>query len=311
MAKINLKELSKRKGLWAEGHRSCAGCGPAIVMKQVLLASDAPLVCSCATGCMEVCSSIYPYTSWRNNFIHTAFENSAATLSGVEAAYRSLKKQGKIDDEIKFIAFGGDGGTYDIGFQSLSGAMERRHNMVYVCYDNEAYMNTGVQRSSATPVGARTNTTPSGKVKGGKEESRKDLAACMVAHDVPYVATASPHNPRDLIGKVQKALDVDGPAFLLILAPCPVGWEYKTQETISLARTAVETRFWPIYEVENKKYTINYKPKERLPVMEWCKTQRRFSHLTQPAFAPLAERLQADTDAKWEELLHLEAWTNG
>ena len=307
MAKINLKELSKKQSLWAAGHRSCAGCAPALVMRQVLLAAnDTPMVCSCSTGCMEVCSSIYPQTAWRCSFIHTAFENSAATISGVEAAYRAFKKQGKIDEEIKFIGFGGDGGTYDIGLQSLSGAMERRHNMLYVCYDNEAYMNTGVQRSSATPVGAHTNTSPAGKVKGGKEQSRKDLAACMVAHDVPYVATASPHNPRDLMAKVQKALAVDGPAFMLILAPCPVGWHYKPQDSIKIARLAVETCFWPLYEVENKKYTINYKPKEKLPITEWTQMQRRFRHLSQPMFAHLLERLQAESDAKWAELLHLE-----
>ena len=310
MAKINLKELSKKKSLWAEGHRSCAGCAPALVMKQVLLAVEDPVVCSCATGCMEVCSSIYPYTSWRCNFIHSAFENSAATICGVEAAYRSLKKQGKLDDDIKFIAFGGDGGTYDIGFQSLSGAMERKQNITYVCYDNEAYMNTGVQRSSATPIGARTNTTPTGKVKAGKEQTRKDLAACMVAHDVPYVATVSPHNPRDLMAKVQKALAVEGPAFILAMAPCPVGWEYKPEDSVKLARLAVETCFWPLYEVVDRQYKINYKPKEKLPVMEWCQLQRRFAHLAQPAFAPLAEKLQAQVDHKWDELLHLEASTN-
>jgi len=311
MAKINLKELSKRESIWASGHRSCAGCAPATVMKQVLLAaSDKPIVASCATGCMEVCSSIYPQTAWRCNYIHSAFENSAATISGVEAAYRSLKKQGKIEDDINFIGFGGDGGTYDIGFQSLSGSMERRHNMLYVCYDNEAYMNTGVQRSSATPIGARTNTTPSGKVKGGKEQSRKDLAACMVAHDVPYVATASPHNPRDLMTKVQKALEVEGPKFMLILAPCPVGWEFKPQDSIKLAKLAVETCFWPLYEVEEGKYTINYKPKEKLPITDWTDTQRRFRHLTQPMFAPLLEQLQAETDQKWAELLHLEEHTS-
>ncbi|HAH88200.1 MAG TPA: pyruvate ferredoxin oxidoreductase, partial [Armatimonadetes bacterium] len=183
----NLKELSKKGKTLASGHRACAGCTFPIILRQVLAAADTPLVCGSATGCMEVTTTIFPYTSWKTPFIHSAFENAAATISGVEAAYSSLTRQGKYDKEVKFITFGGDGGTYDIGLQSLSGAMERGHNMLYVCYNNEAYMNTGIQRSSATPKGAETTTTPIGKARQGKQQYKKDLTAIMVAHNIPYV----------------------------------------------------------------------------------------------------------------------------
>jgi pyruvate ferredoxin oxidoreductase beta subunit len=186
----NLKELSKKEEVLSGGHRLCAGCGASIVARQVLSALDDPVVVANATGCLEVATTIYPYTSWKSSFIHNAFENAAATISGAEAMFSSLKKQGKIDKEVKFIAFGGDGGTYDIGIQSLSGALERGHNFVYVCYDNEAYMNTGIQRSSATPRGAWTTTSPAGKVIPGKTQYRKDLTAIVVAHNIPYVAQA-------------------------------------------------------------------------------------------------------------------------
>ncbi|MBR3627833.1 MAG: pyruvate ferredoxin oxidoreductase, partial [Elusimicrobia bacterium] len=188
----NLKELSKNAERVTGGHRLCAGCGAGVVARQTLIAAEnMPVVVVSATGCLEVSTSVFPYTSWKTPFFHSAFENSAATCSGVEAAYKSLVRQGKIKDEpIRFIAFGGDGGTYDIGLQSLSGAMERGHRMLYVCYNNEAYMNTGIQRSSATPQGASATTSPVGKVKQGKEQPKKDLTAIIAAHNVPYAAQA-------------------------------------------------------------------------------------------------------------------------
>jgi pyruvate ferredoxin oxidoreductase beta subunit len=304
---INLKQLSKKPDLLAGGHRACAGCAGPTVIRQVLLAAENPVVCSCATGCMEVSTTIYPYTAWRVPFIHCAFENSAATMSGVEAAYRALKAQGKIDREINFIAFGGDGGTYDIGFQSLSGAMERGHKMLYVCYDNGAYMNTGIQRSSATPMGAATSTSPNGSVKHGKEGHRKDLTACIAAHNIPYVAQASPHNPRDLITKVQKALAVDGPAFMNILAPCHRGWRCKMEDSISIAKLGVDTCYWPLFEVENGAWKLNYKPKEKVPLVEWLKPQGRFKHLFAPGNEQTLEKLQGEVDRRWNALLAKDA----
>ena len=188
-------------------------------------------------------------------------------MSGVETAYRSLVKQGKIpEQDVKFIAFGGDGGTYDIGIQALSGALERGHKMMYVCYNNEAYMNTGIQRSSATPLGASTTTSPAGKVLPGKMQFRKDLTAICAAHNIPYVAQSSPHNWRDLMEKARKASAANGPSFLNVLADCNRGWRHATDTTIDVMRLAVETCYWPLYEVENGKYKVNYQPREKKTV---------------------------------------------
>jgi pyruvate ferredoxin oxidoreductase beta subunit len=306
---VRIKDLTECPELLAPGHRACAGCTAPSVIRQFLLAAGKDTVVGSATGCMEVVTTIYPYTAWRVPFIHNAFENSAATISGAEAAYTALKRLGRIpeDKKINFIAMGGDGGTYDIGFQSLSGAMERGHNMLYVCYDNNAYMNTGIQRSSATPKGAATNTAPAGKAHLGKEQHRKDLTACVLAHNIPYVAQASPHNPRDLIAKVQKALDMEGPAFLNVIAPCHRGWRCKIEDSMDMARLAVDTCFWPLFEVERGAWKINYKPKEKKPLVDWLKAQGRFKHLFKPGNESIVEELQAETDRKWEELLAREA----
>lgn len=277
------------------------------MVRQMMAAADTPIVASVSTGCLEVATTIYPYSAWANPLIHSAFENSAATVSGVEAAYRSLKAQGKIDREIKFIAFGGDGGTYDIGLQSLSGAMERGHNMVYVCYDNGAYMNTGIQRSSATPKGADTTTSPAGKKVPGKPEHRKDLTAIMAAHNIPYVAQTTPAHWRDLVTKTQKALAVDGPAFINVLAPCPRGWRIPPEETIDILRAAADTCFWPLFEVDDGVWKITYRPREKRPVEEWLKRQGRFRHLFRKENRPILDDLQAEVDRNWKRLQQLES----
>ncbi len=305
---LRLKELSKKQDLLTGGHRLCSGCGAPIAIRQVLLAAEVPVVVANATGCLEVSTTIYPYTAWRVPWIHTAFENAAATLSGVETMYRALKKKGKIDRKIKFIAFGGDGGTYDIGFQSLSGAMERGHDIVYICYDNGAYMNTGIQRSSATPLGANTTTSPAGKVIPGKVQPRKNLTKIMAAHGIPYVAQTTPAHWRDLMTKVRKALEVDGPAFINILAHCNRGWRTSTNTIVQDTKLAVDTCFWPIYEYENGKLTINYKPKEKKPVVEFLKTQGRFKHLFSGGNEHLLEQIQEIVDREWEALLKEEAF---
>ncbi|MFH1379959.1 MAG: thiamine pyrophosphate-dependent enzyme [bacterium] len=303
----SIKELSKQEEKFTGGHRACAGCGAATIMRQTMMAAgNRPVVVGSATGCMEVVSTLFPYTAWKVPFIHNAFENSAATISGVEAAFQSLKRQGKIDKDIKFIALGGDGGTYDIGFQSLSGAMERGHDMVYICYDNQAYMNTGVQRSSATPRGASTTTAPAGRVKQGKEQFRKDIAWAMVAHRIPYVAQSALGFWNDYITKVQKALDMPGPAFINVLAPCRLGWPHDPAKTLDLGRAAANTCFWPLYEVINGKYKINYRPKEKLPITEWLKLQRRFKHLFRPENKHIIDDIQRESDARWEHLQKLE-----
>jgi len=308
MAKpVTLKELSKKEILFASGHRLCAGCGAPIVVKMVLLASDYPVIASNSTGCLEVSSCISDYTAWKIPWIHNAFENAAATLSGVETMYRSLKKQGKIDKDIKFIAFGGDGGTYDIGFQSLSGAMERGHDMLYICYDNGAYMNTGIQRSSATPLGADTTTRPAGSVVPGKTEQRKNLTKIMAAHNIPYVAQASPSHWADLVRKVRKALDIPGPKFMNIISPCNRGWRSRTDDAIMLSRLAVETCYWPLYEIENGVTKITFKPREKKPIVDFLKPQGRFKHLFKPDAEDFLKRIQDDIDKEWERLQKEEA----
>jgi len=303
MATPTLKELSKKEDRFTHGHRMCSGCGAPIVVKIALMATEYPVVVSNATGCLEVSSCISEFTAWNVPWIHTAFENSAATISGVETMYRSLKKQGKFDQEVKFIGFGGDGGTYDIGFQSLSGAMERGHDMIYICYDNGAYMNTGIQRSSATPLGADTTTCPAGSVIPGKLRNRKNLTKIMAAHDIPYVAQASPSHWQDLFRKVQKAHEIKGPKFINVIAPCNRGWRSKTNDAIQLARLAVNTCYWPLYEIENGVTKITVTPKEKIPVAEFMKPQGRFKHLFSPENEGLLQRVQDEVDKEWAKLL--------
>ena len=302
-ARQNWLELVAQGSRLAGGHRMCAGCGAPVVVRQVLMGTSDPVVVSAATGCLEVSTTIYPYTSWKNSFIHTAFENSAATLSGVETAFRALKKRGAIDENVKFIAFGGDGGTYDIGLQSLSGAMERGHKMLYVCYDNGAYMNTGFQRSGATPTGAWTTTSPVGPESAGKLQQRKNLTDIMIAHGIPYVAQASPHDPRDLVRKAAKALSIDGPTFLNVLAPCPRGWRSDAAESIDLAREAVNTCYWPLFEYEDGEYHLTYRPHHKLPLVPWLKRQGRFAHLFQASNEATLQQLERYVDDEWGELL--------
>ena len=312
----NLKEIiADKPSRFKAGHRMCAGCGAPSVARMVLraLKNEDHAVIANATGCMEVSTFIYPYTAWADSYIHTAFECAAATLSGCEAAYRSMKKQGKLpqDGDTKFIAFGGDGGTYDIGLQSLSGAMERGHDMVYVCYDNGAYMNTGIQRSSATPQFADTTTTPAGKVIPGKMQKRKDLTEIMVGHHIPYVAQSiGINNFKDLYEKSEKAIYTEGPAFLNVLAPCPRGWGYPTEDLMSINKLAVDTCYWPLYEVIDGVYKINYKPAKKLPIEEFLKPQRRFKHLFKPGNEWMIEAFQKEVDERWESLLKLEEITN-
>ncbi len=311
----NLKEVMKKKNRLMSGHRMCAGCGAPVVVNAILrgLKEEDHAVISVATGCLEVSTFMYPYTAWRDSFIHSAFENAASTLSGVEAAYKSLKKQGKLpeDQHTKMIAFGGDGGTYDIGIQALSGAMERGHDMVYVCYDNGAYMNTGIQRSSATPRFADTTTSPAGTVVQGKQQKRKDLTEILVEHHIPYVAqTAAISNFMDITTKAEKAIYTEGPTFINVLAPCPRGWGYNTEDLMRINKLAVETCYWPLYEVIDGRYVINYKPQNKLPVQEFLRPQRRFKHLFKEGNEWMLEELQKEVDERWERLLELERVTN-
>ena len=299
-----LKELAAQKERFVGGHRACAGCGATIIARQVLMAAQNPVVVGAATGCLEVISTIYPYTAWNLPYVHNAFENVAATMSGVEAAYKAFKKKGKINQDLRFIAFGGDGGTYDIGLQSLSGMIERRNRVLYVCYNNEAYMNTGIQRSSATPTGANTTTSPAGKsLPGGKLQARKNLTEIIIAHEPAYAAQATIGYWNDLVTKVRKALDADGPSFINILAPCRLGWGYPPEQTVKVTKLAVDTCVWPCYEYENGKYKITIKPKEKKPIEEYLKMQVRFGHLFKMKDQSLIKEFQAEVDRIWERLL--------
>jgi pyruvate ferredoxin oxidoreductase beta subunit len=304
-----IKELSHREDRLEGGHRLCGGCGASIAVRQVLLGAGAtPVVAGCATGCLEVSTTIYPYSSWKVPFIHNAFENSAATISGVESAFKGLQRAGKIpaDKKVKFVAFGGDGGTYDIGLQSLSGAMERGHDMVYVCYDNGAYMNTGIQRSGATPMGAWATTSEVGKVQQGKTQRRKDLTSIMAAHNIPYVAQASVSDWKDLTAKAEKAFEFEGPAFINVFAPCPRGWRIPHDATIEIAKLAVTTAFWPLFEVVDGewKYTKRSVTREnRKPIEEFLRPQGRFKHLFKEGNEELLASVQADVDRNFDYVL--------
>lgn len=289
---------------------TCAGCPIGIVARTVLGATEDNVVVANATGCMEVTSTIYPNTSWNVPYIHNAFANAGATAAGIETAYKALKKKNKIKFQkpVKVVAFGGDGGTYDIGLQSLSGALERKHDFLYVCYDNGAYMNTGNQRSGATPIGADTETTPFGKESIGKSKVRKDIMAIVAGHHIPYAATANIGFLDDFQEKAKKALETKGPTFLLVFSPCVALWKYPPAQTVNVAKLGTETNFWPLYEIIDGKYKISYTPKDQLPIEEFYKTQGRFKHLfKREDKEEIMKKIQEVIDKQWERLKALES----
>ncbi|MBC6681104.1 thiamine pyrophosphate-dependent enzyme [Zhenpiania hominis] len=302
----NLKKEVEKKERLVGGHRLCAGCGAGVAVRGVLraLEPEDKAVVANATSCLEVSTFMYPYTAYEDSYIHTAFENAAATLSGVEAAYKVMKKKGKIPDTFKFIAFGGDGGTYDIGLQSLSGAMERGHDLVYVCYDNEAYMNTGIQRSSSTPRFADATTSPVGSVSPGKIQNKKNLTEIIAAHNIPYAAqTTFIGNFKDLHEKAHKAIYTKGASFLNVLSPCPRGWRYEAEDLAEICQLAVDTCVWPLYEIEDGKWRLTYEPKRKKPVEEFLAKQGRFKHMFEPGNEWMIENTQEYVDKEWEKLL--------
>jgi pyruvate ferredoxin oxidoreductase beta subunit len=309
--KVTGKEFAKIPEKFMSGHRACAGCGPAIALRLVMKAARGPIIATNATGCMEVVSTIYPNSAWDVPWIHTAFETAAANASGIESALKILRKKGKIKDEhVDVVAFGGDGGTFDIGFQALSGAVERGHDFLYVLYDNEAYMNTGIQRSGGTPHGAWTTTSPAGDVIPGKTQYKKPIADIMVAHEMPYVATASIAFWRDMVVKARKGMEVNGPAFLHAFAPCPRGWRSETAETVEISKLAVETCVFPLWEAVCGEYSLSPKskviaknPDKKKPVEVYLKTQRRFRHLFKPQNKHILQEIQNNVDRRWNKLL--------
>lgn len=290
------------KERFSPGHRACIGCGEALAVRMACKVLGDNVIIANATGCMEIVSSQIPFTSWTVPWIHTLFENTAAVASGIEAGLKVLTRKGVRDmSGTKVVAMAGDGGTSDIGLQALSGALERGHNLLYICFDNEAYMNTGIQRSSATPYGATTTTSPAGKTSIGQSAWKKNLPAIAVAHDIPYVATACPSHHRDLMNKVKKGMDVKGPAYIQILSPCPTGWRCATDNAVDMGRQAVQCGMFPLYEVENGNYKINYNPETLKPVTDYLKAQGRFRHLSDIEI----NRIQQKVNQDWAKLKSL------
>jgi len=288
--------------IFAPGHRACVGCGEVVAMRLACKALGRNVIIANATGCMEIIASQLPYTSWRVPWIHTLFENTAAVASGIESGLKALTRKGRIAQrDTKIIAIAGDGGTSDIGLQALSGALERGHNFLYICFDNEAYMNTGIQRSSATPLGASTTTSPAGKVSIGQVTWKKNMPAIAVAHDIPYVATACPSHPWDLMSKVEKGANTPGPAYVHILSPCPTGWRCAAELSMEVGRLAVKTGIFPLYEVENGKYKLNVSVPQLRPIEDYLKVQGRFRHLSPEIIGKIQERVTKEYE-KIEQL---------
>jgi len=291
----SIAKLMTEEEQLAPGHRACIGCGEALAVRLACKALGNNVIIVNATGCMEVVSSQLPYTSWRVPWIHTLFENTAAVASGIEAGLKIMTKKGRrLPQDVTVVAMAGDGGTSDIGLQALSGALERGHDFIYICLDNEAYMNTGIQRSSATPYGASTTTSPAGKVSIGQVTWKKNMPAIAAAHDIPYVATACPSYPFDLMNKVSKAAAIKGPAYLHILSVCPVGWRCPTELTIRIGRLAAQTGVFPLYEVEHGKYKLNVDPPKLKPVTEYLKLQGRFRHLSEDTINEIQQRVNEE-----------------
>jgi pyruvate ferredoxin oxidoreductase beta subunit len=296
---VYVPRLVTKKEYFVPGHRACIGCGEALAVRLACKALGQNTIIASATGCMEIVSSPLPTTSWKVPWIHTLFENTAAVASGIESGLKMLMKKGRIaQQDITVVAMAGDGGTSDIGIQALSGALERGHNFLYLCFDNEAYMNTGIQRSSATPFGASTTTSPAGKVSIGQVSWKKNMPAIAAAHNIPYVATACPSYPFDLIEKVGKGAKTPGPAYVHILSVCPTGWRCPADLTVRMGRLAVETGIFPLYEVENGKYKLNFDFPKLRPVTDYMKLQGRFRHLSED----ILEKIQKRVTAEYAEL---------
>ena len=296
---IFVPRLLSKKEYFVSGHRACIGCGEALAVRLACKAMGQNVIVANATGCIEIIASQIPYTSWKVPWIHTLFENTAAVASGIESGLKAMARKGlKADKGTKAVAIAGDGGTVDIGLQALSGAMERGHNFLYMCFDNEAYMNTGIQRSSATPFGASTTTSPAGKVSIGQFSWKKDMPAIAVAHNIPYVATACPSYPFDLMEKVKKALATKGPAYVHILSVCPTGWRCPGDLTVRIGRLAVKTGIFPLYEVENGVYKMSIDFPELRPINDYMKLQGRFRHLSEDTISQIQDKVIE----KYEEL---------
>ncbi len=302
----NLKEYSKAAERFEGAHLLCPGCAHSMIVREAINATDSELVISSGTGCLEVSTAVYPYTSWDVPWIHIGFENASTAVAGAEAMYKALKRKNRLyqpERDVKFLAISGDGATYDIGFQFISGCFERGHDMMYICLDNEVYANTGGQRSSSTPIGASTTTSPSGRVSYGKKEKKKDIVQIMAAHGSPYVAQVAPNKWKDMVKKLKKGFDAGGPVFINAMSACTTEWKFDPSDTIDVSDVAVDALVFPLYEIENgTKLTITYRPKNVLPIKDYLGLQGRFKHLMKKENAHIVEQWQKDVDAKWEYL---------
>lgn len=283
------------------GHKACAGCGGSLAVRAALKVLGPNAVAALPAGCMSAVGFNFPQLCFANNAMITPFAATAAVLTGIEAG---LRAQGKKPDDCTVVGFAGDGGTADIGIQALSGAIDRNDDVLYICYDNEAYMNTGIQRSSSTPRFASATTTPSGSCSVGKKQNKKDLTEIMAAHNIPYVAqTTFLGNFKDFHEKAHRAIYTEGPAFVNVMSPCPRGWQYPTEMLPEICKMAVETCVWPLYEIIDGEWHLNYMPKKKLPVEEFMKLQGRFKHCFKPGNEWTIEAAQQYVDEKWEKLL--------
>ena len=302
----NLKAFSTAAERFEGAHVLCPGCAHSIIVREVLNATNDNMVIGSSTGCLEVCTAIYPHTSWDSSWIHIGFENSSTAIAGAEAANKALRRKGRINPETpepKFVAFGGDGSTYDIGFQWISGCFERGHNMMYVCLDNEVYANTGGQRSSSTPIGASATTSPAGTHSYGEKKHKKDLMQIMAAHGSPYVAQIAPNKWKDMVRKIQKGLDTEGPVYINAMSACTTEWKFLEHQTIEVSDLATDSLVFPLYEIiGGRELNITYRPKNIVSVRDYLGAQGRFKHLFKPENEYIIEEWQKRVDRDWEYL---------
>lgn len=295
---MNLEESSSQENLFASGHRACHGCGMAIAVRHILNATGKNVIVVTPTGCLETFASPYGYSPWRVPWIHHLFENGPSIATGIVAALRAQKRNG-----IRVLVIAGDGSTFDIGFGALSGMLERGDNVLYICIDNEAYMNTGGQRSAASPMYSSTATDPAGRKSLGKVQNKRDLPLIVAAHNIPYVATASVAYLKDLEKKVKKAMEYHGPRYIQVHTPCPSVWGFSSDRTLEIGRLAVDCGLVPLFEIENGQVTSARKIK-KIPVVDYLKNQKRFNHLFEKNSGPELANIQEIAD-KYIERLNL------
>jgi pyruvate ferredoxin oxidoreductase beta subunit len=307
MKKIkNLKEFSTSADRFEGANLLCPGCAHSIIVREILNATNDDLVLAASTGCLEVCTAVYPYTSWDASWIHIGFENSSTAVAGAEAMYKALRTKGRLkqpDRTPKFVAFGGDGSSYDIGFQWISGCMERNHDMMYIVLDNEVYANTGGQRSSSTPIGSSATTSPAGSISYGEKMNKKDMMGIMAAHHIPYAAQVSPNKWKDMVKKIHKGFDTKGFVYINAMSACTTEWKFPMHQTIEVSDMATDSLVFPLYEIiDGRELNITYRPKNIVPVRDYLGVQPRFKHLFKPQYEYIIDEWQKRVDAQWEYL---------